>query len=240
MARRFNTMLLPRAIPEGSAYVSEDEADENEPPPPSQEEIRAADAALRRMEAALQVSQAVQKPRTTTSEGATREGARAVPERTADVRRSSDGSDDGSAALRWSDDDPAGRALNDIDDNWRDDPVLLEPARARRRTLGGRKARAPKRRSTELVPPVAIFSHEPHAPSQAEIRPPVAIVSPPPSTARLLRAREKMVAARERLDRASRRRGLCEDVGGCGCGSHDDISPMIGLCAADASSCNIM
>ena len=79
------------------------------------------------------------------------------------------GGEDVGETPRWSDDDAAGRALNEIDDNWRDDPVLNQ-ARARRRTLGGTQRRRPRR-----------------------IVPPVPIVSPPPSTERLLRARDRAV-----------------------------------------------
>ena len=61
MARRLNTLRLPAVIPEGSAYESSSDK-ENEPVPPTRAEIKAADAALKRMEAALRVSQAVKKP----------------------------------------------------------------------------------------------------------------------------------------------------------------------------------
>ena len=61
MARRLNTLRLPAVIPEGSAYESSSDK-ENEPVPPTRDEIKAADAALKRMEAALRVSQAVKKP----------------------------------------------------------------------------------------------------------------------------------------------------------------------------------
>ena len=52
MARRLNTLRLPAVIPEGSAYESSSDK-ENEPVPPTRAEIKAADAALKRMEAAL-------------------------------------------------------------------------------------------------------------------------------------------------------------------------------------------
>ena len=204
MARRLNTLRLPAVIPEGSAYESSSDK-ENEPVPPTRDEIKAADAALKRMEAALRVSQAVKKP--TKSERVARDVARAMA---AHARRPSAGGEDVSDAPRWSDDDAAGRALNEIDDNWRDDPVL-NSGRARRRTLGGRRPR--------------------------RIVPPVPIVSPPPSTERLLRARDRMVQARKRLHQSSPGRSLCEDLG-CGCASNE-AAPMVGLCAADATECTI-
>ena len=205
MARRLNTLRLPAVIPEGSAYESSSDK-ENEPVPPTRDEIKAADAALKRMEAALRVSQAVKKP--TKSERVARDVARAMA---AHARRPSAGGEDVSETPRWSDDDAAGRALNEIDDNWRDDPVL-NSGRARRRTLGGRRPR--------------------------RIVPPVPIVSPPPSTERLLRARDRMVQARKRLHQCSPGRSLCEDLG-CGCASSNETAPMVGLCAADATECTI-
>ena len=60
MARRLNTLRLPSVIPEDSQYESDKENDE--PVPPTRAEVAAADAALKRMEAALRVSQAVKKP----------------------------------------------------------------------------------------------------------------------------------------------------------------------------------
>ena len=203
MARRLNTLRLPAVIPEGSAYESSSDK-ENEPVPPTRAEVAAADAALKRMEAALRVSQAVKKP--TKSERVARDVARAMA---AHARRPSAEDD----APRWSDDDAAGRALNEVDDNWRDDPVLNQ-GRARRRTLGGTQRRRPRR-----------------------IVPPVPIVSPPPSTERLLRARDRMVQARKRLHQCSPGRSLCEDLG-CGCASNE-AAPMVGLCAADATECAI-
>ena len=203
MARRLNTLRLPSVIPEDSQYESDKENDE--PVPPTRAEVAAADAALKRMEAALRVSQAVKKP--TKSERVARDVARAMA---AHARRPSAGGEDVSETPRWSDDDAAGRALNEIDDNWRDDPVL-NSGRARRRTLGGRRPR--------------------------RIVPPVPIVSPPPSTERLLRARDRMVQARKRLHQCSPGRSLCEDLG-CGCASNE-AAPMVGLCAADAAECTI-
>ena len=207
MARRLNTLRLPAVIPEGSAYESSSDK-ENEPVPPTRAEIKAADEALKRMEAALRVSQAVKKP--TKSERVARDVARAMA---AHARRPSAGGEDVSETPRWSEDDAAGRALNQIDDNWRDDPVL-NSGRARRRTLGGTQRRRPRR-----------------------IVPPVPIVSPPPSTERLLRARDRMVQARKRLHQCSPGRSLCEDLG-CGCASNE-AAPMVGLCAADATECAI-
>ena len=52
MARRLNTLRLPAVIPEGSAYESSSDK-ENEPVPPTRAEVAAADAALKRMEAEL-------------------------------------------------------------------------------------------------------------------------------------------------------------------------------------------
>ena len=206
MARRLNTLRLPSVIPEDSQYESDKENDE--PVPPTRAEVAAADAALKRMEAALRVSQAVKKP--TKSDRVARDVARAMA---AHARRPSAGGEDASETPRWSDDDAAGRALNEIDDNWRDDPVL-NSGRARRRTLGGTQRRRPRR-----------------------IVPPVPIISPPPSTERLLRARDRMVQARKRLHQSSPGRSLCEDLG-CGCTSNE-AAPMVGLCAADATECAI-
>ena len=152
MARRLNTLRLPAVIPEGSAYESSSDK-ENEPVPPTRDEIKAADAALKRMEAALRVSQAVKKP--TKSERVARDVARAMA---AHARRPSAGGEDVSETPRWSDDDAAGRALNEIDDNWRDDPVL-NSGRARPRTLGGRRPR-------RIVPPVPIVSPPPLRPAE--------------------------------------------------------------------------
>ncbi len=299
MARRLNTLRLPSVIPEDSQYESDKENDE--PVPPTRAEVAAADAALKRMEAALRVSQAVKKP--TKSERVARDVARAMA-----AHARSAGGEDVSEPPRWSDDDAAGRALTESADNWRDDPVL-HPGRARRRTLGGRRPRravvgaadaahtrleAALRVSQAVKKPTkservardvarAMAAHARSAGGEdvsetprwsdddaagralneiddnwrddpvlnsgrarrrtlggrrpRRVVPPVPIVSPPPSTERLLRARDRMVQARKRLHQSSPGRSLCEDLG-CGCASNE-AAPMVGLCAADATECAI-
>ena len=199
MARRLNTLRLPAVIPEGSAYESSSDK-ENEPVPP---DARRGQGRRRGAQAHGGGAAGVASREEADEVRARR--ARRRPGHGGPRARPSAGGEDVGETPRWSDDDAAGRALNEIDDNWRDDPVLNQ-ARARRRTLGGTQRRRPRR-----------------------IVPPVPIVSPPPSTERLLRARDRMVQARKRLHQCSPGRSLCEDLG-CGCASNE-AAPMVGLCA---------